>query len=259
MLRRAMDMVGVAVALLTVAPALTAQESDEASPWKLEGEVGASLYFGASDQSTLLLKTGAERTSQRLVFGADGGFEYGEARVLEGDSYVNKRSWTSGLNLDYTPSGRVNPFLSLTGEGSFERRIDLRVSAGVGARYRFVRNEQGRLDLSLAALVERTDPREKDEPEEIETLARWSARVRARRSMRAGGVVFDLVSFYKPAVDAPSTDFTIELTSSLTVALSRLVALKLSLADKYDSLAEDRGARANNDGRVFFSLGVATR
>ncbi|MEQ9569316.1 MAG: DUF481 domain-containing protein [Longimicrobiales bacterium] len=255
--------IGRLVAALLVGAALApgrAAAQDDGEDWALEGEVGTSLYFGASDQTAVLLKGGAEHTSERIVFGGEASFEYGEARVLEGEPYVNKRSWNSGLSVDYTPDGRVNPFVSLTAEGSYERRIDLRLSGGLGARYRFVRGDAGRLDLSLAALVERTDPRDvPDEADEVELLARWSARFRARRSMREGGVVFDLVSFYRPAFQEPAEDFTVEVTSSVTFALTRQVGIKLSLADKYDSLAEDRGARDNNDGRLFFSLSATTR
>lgn len=251
---------GILAVVLGLPGAAAGQDEGGEPSWAFEGEVGTSLYFGASDQTAVLLKGGSEHTSDRLVFGGEGGFEYGEARVLEGEPYVNKRSWSSSLSMDYTPGARVNPFVSVAAEGSYERRIDLRISGGMGARYRFVRSDAGRLDLSLAALVERTDPRDvPDEADEVETLARWSARFRARRSMREGGVVFDLVSFYKPAFQEPAQDFTVEVTSSLTFALTRQVGLKLSLADKYDSLAEDRGARDNNDGRLFFSLSAATR
>ncbi|WP_405282362.1 DUF481 domain-containing protein [Gaopeijia maritima] len=249
-----------AVAVAFAPAAGAGQEGDDESPWTLEGEVGTSLYFGASDQTAFLINGGAEHESDDVVFGGEAGFEYGEARVLEGEPYVNKRSWSSKLNLDYAPDDRINPFLSLTAEGSYERRIDLRLSGGLGARYQFVQGGSGRLDLSLSALVERTDPRvESDEDDEIELLARGSARFRARRSMREGGVVFDLVSFYKPALQEPSEDYTVEVTSSLTFALTNSVGLKLSLSDKYDSLAENRGARDNHDGRLFFSLTAASR
>lgn len=249
-------------ALVTGGAAPAAAQDEAESPWALEGEVGTSLYFGASDQTAVLLKSGAEHTSERVVFGGALAFEYGEARVLEGEPYVNKRSWNSDLNLDYTPEARVSPFVAVAAEGSMERRLDLRVSGGMGARYRVMRRDEARLDLSVAALVERTEPRaDADAPSQdgVETLARWSARVRARRSLREGGVVFDLVSFYRPAFEAPARDFTVEVTSSVTFALTQAVGLKLSLADKYDSLAEDRGARSNNDGRLFFSLTAATR
>lgn len=260
--RRGRGSAAAAVATMSLLAALPllAQEDDGESQWTVEGEVGTSLYFGASDQTAFLINGEAEHESDDVVFGGEAGFEYGEARVLEGEPYVNKRSWSSKLNLDYAPGGRVNPFVSFTAEGSFERRIDLRLSGGMGARYQFVQGGSGRLDLSLSALVERTDPRsEVDEPDEIELLARGSARFRARRSMREGGVVFDLVSFYKPALQEPSEDYTVEVTSSLTFALTNSVGLKLSLSDKYDSLAEDRGARDNHDGRLFFSLTAATR
>lgn len=249
------------VALLVVASGPVSGQDDGPDPeWALEGQVGGSLFFGASDQSAVLIKTGMECECERVVFGAEAGFEYGEAQVLEGEPYVNKRSWSSAISLDYTPDGRVNPFVSMTAEGGLERQIDLRVSGGVGARYRIVRADDRRVDVSLSALLERTDPRaEGDDEGEVETLARWSARFRARRAMRDGGVVFDLVGFYRPTVTEPTRDYTVEVNSSLTFALTQQVGLKLSLADTYDSLAEDRGARDNNDGRLFFSLSATTR
>lgn len=260
---RALGPGSVGVLLLSVlcaaAPA-QAQEDEAPSPWSASGEVGGSLLFGASDQTTFLLETGLEHESEQVVFGTELGFEYGEAQVLEGEPYVNKRSWSSAVSLDYTPAGRVNPYVSVTAEGGLERQIDLRVSAGLGARYRFVREDDRRLDMSLAALLERTDPRsDLDDEGAVETLARWSARLRARRSMRDGGVVFDLVGFYRPTLTEPTRDFTVEVNSSLTFALTRQVGLKVSLADTYDALAEDRGARDNNDGRLFFSLSASTR
>ena len=247
--------------LLVAVPGQARGQDEGSDPqWLLDGQVGGSLFFGASDQSAVLIKTGMECACERVVFGAEVGFEYGEAQVLEGEPYVNKRSWSSAISLDYTPDGRVNPFVSMTAEGGLERQIDLRVSGGVGARYRIVRADDRRVDMSLAALLERTDPRaEGDDEGEVETLARWSARFRARRALRDGGVVFDLVGFYRPTVTEPTRDYTVEVNSSLTFALTQQVGLKLSLADTYDSLAEDRGARDNNDGRLFFSLSAKTR
>lgn len=248
-------------ALLMARAPLGAQSEDDPSLWSFNGEVGTSLYFGASDQTAFLVNGGAEHRSDDVIFSGGSGFEYGEARGIEGGSYVNKRSWNSKLDLDYAPGAKVNPYFSLTAEGSYERRIDLRLSGGMGARYHIDQSRDGRVDFSVAALIERTKPRARpdEEVQEVELLGRWSARFRARRSMREGGVVFDLVSFYKPALKEPSEDYTVEVTSSLTFALTNSVGLKLSVSDKFDSLAEDRGARDNHDGRLFFSLTATTR
>ena len=71
--------------------------------------------------------------------------------------------------------------------------------------------------------------------------------------------MLDLVSFYRPALETPARDFTVEVTSSVTFALTGEIGLKLSLADRFDSLAEERGAPDNHDGRLFFSLSAASR
>lgn len=255
---RLATVLALSVALAGTPAGVLGQDAGE-GPWSVEGELGTSLTFGASDQSVLLLRSGAEHESERVVFAGEAGFEYGEARESDEGAFVNKRSWTSSLSLDYTPEGRVSPFVSLSAEGSLERRIDLRVQGGMGARYRFDRGEGGRLDLSVAALVERTEPRHDADGGEVETLARGSARIRARRSLKDGGLVLDLVSFYRPALEEPVRDFTVEFTSSVTFSLTGGVGLKLSIADRFDSLAEERGARDNHDGRLFFSLSAATR
>ncbi len=257
---RRMGWMGAIVAAVVVS-GLPLAAQDDPSLWSFSGEVGTSLYFGASDQTAFLINGGAEHRSDDVIFAGGAGFEYGEARGLEGDSYVNKRSWNSKLDLDYGPGARVNPYFSLTAEGSYERRINLRLSGGMGARYHISQSRNGRVDFSVAALVERTEarPRPDEEVTPPELVGRWSARFRARRSMRDGGIVFDLVSFYKPALREPADDYTVELTSSLTFALTNGVGLKLSLSDKFDSLAESRGARANHDGRIFFSLTATTR
>ena len=66
---------------------MAAQEGGE-DPWAVEGEVGTSLTFGASDQSVVLLRSGAEHESDRVVFAGEAGFEYGEARASDESSFI---------------------------------------------------------------------------------------------------------------------------------------------------------------------------
>lgn len=232
-----------------------AQQAEDEGPWTWTSELGASLFFGAADQTAVTLGGAAERTSEWLEWSLGSSFAYGESQNPDTrESFVNKRSWNANSSLDYRPHARVSPFVFASGEGALERQIDLRLSGGAGAKYHIVRSERSRLDVSLAALVERTDPRvPAGEPDEVDTKGRWSARLRAGRTFAEGRTTFELVSFYRPAFE-DSGDYTVDLESSLAFALNETVALKISFVDRYDSLAEDRGAASNNDGRLFVSV-----
>jgi hypothetical protein len=77
--------------------------------------------------------------------------------------------------------------------------------------------------------------------------------VRFRRSFSDARMVLSSEAEYNPVFDQ-FANFTVKSESSLSFALSRVVSLKLSLVDNYDSRAKDRGARSNNDGRLLFSV-----
>jgi hypothetical protein len=227
-------------------------------PWSFDGELGASMFYGASRQTAVLIRNRLDWSEDRLEFSAAGGFDYGEARDGDGESYVNKRSWTLETSADYLPGGRASPFLFVTAEGSLERQIDLRTSGGAGAKYRFVDTDRTRLDASMAALMERTAPRDRAGIVQDPTATgRWSARLRARRAI-GDAAQLQLVTFFRPAMDDFS-DQTWDLTASAQYALSDVLGLRLSLVNRYDSLALDRGARANHDGRLFFSVLASLR
>jgi hypothetical protein len=228
-------------------------EAQADRPWKYDAEFGASVFFGASQQTAVLIRNRLDWSDDRLEFSVAGGFDYGEAKDAGDDRFVSKRSWTVETSGDYLPGGRASPFIFTTAEGSYERQIDLRTSGGAGAKYRFIDNERTRLDVSLAALLERTDPRARAgiEPQ-ITSIGRWSARLRARRAL-GDAAELQLVTFFRPNMD-DLDDHTWDLTASMQYALSDLLGLRASLINKYDSLAEARGARANHDGRLFFSV-----
>ena len=248
----------LALPLAVLALASSTLHAQEEKNWALEGELGASVFFGASDQTAALFRTKYSRTSDKLEFSTNGSFDYGEAQVEGGPAVVNKRSWGAGLTLDYEV-GRWSPFVFGTGEGSFERQIDLRLSGGVGTRFGFIDNGNTRIDISVAVLAERTQPRAAPGQPSVdaETLARWENRFRATHEFMGGRTNFALVAFYKPAFEDTS-DYTVDLETSLAFALNGSLSFKVSLVDKYDSLAESRGATSNNDGRLFFSV-VAPR
>jgi hypothetical protein len=242
-------------AIMVAAMPLPAQET---RPWKYDAELGASMFFGASQQTAVLIRNRLDWDEDRLEFAVGGGFDYGEAKGADGDSFVSKRSWTADTSLDYLPGGRVSPFLFATAEGSFERQIDLRTSGGAGAKYRFVDTGRTRVDASVAVLLERTEPRSQPGIEsEVTSIGRWSGRFRARRTF-GETAEFQLLSFFRPSM-SDFDDHTWDLTASIQYALTGVLGVRISLVNRYDSLAVDRGAHANHDGRVFFSVVASVR
>jgi hypothetical protein len=144
---------------MAVAAAGEPVRAQDADTWKANAELGASVFFGASRQTAVLVRNRLEHDTQHLELAAGAAFDYGEAQDADGESFVNKRSWSTDFSADYLPGGRLSPFVFTTAEGSYERQIDLRVSGGAGGKYRFIDTERTRLDASVAALLERTSPR----------------------------------------------------------------------------------------------------
>lgn len=227
--------------------ALDAQEGS----WDFAGEVGGALFFGNTSQTTFTTRLATEMADSVREFSVDGRFFYGQARTDEGRSFVNKRSWKVATSYTHEPSDRFSAFLSSDVEGSLERRIDRRYDLGLGAKMRLQRFDRGRTDLSVTLLAERTEVRGSEEDDEL--LARWSARLRLRRSLAEERLSLQSETQYRPEFDRLG-DFTLSSTSSVGFELNRTVTLKLTFVDNYDSEARARGADSNNDGQILFSV-----
>jgi len=240
-----------AALLALVAEPLSAQDE---RPWSLKTEAGASLFFGASSQSAVLFRSEYGYASDRWETTFAAGFDYAETEGTNGVAFVSGRAWTSALEVDYT-AGRWQPFAFVNGDGSLQRQLDLRLQTGVGVGYDVVKTETATFDVSAAALVERIDPRvEPGEPDEVETLGRLSLRTRGSKKLAEERIDLSFVSFYKPAFDAFGDDYILSFEGSAAFKLTEDVSLGFSLINIYDSLAESRGARSNNDGRLLFSI-----
>ena len=227
--------------------------AQSAVQWRLEGELGASVFFGNRDQTTLTSRAQVERADSSYEFSIKADFAYGEATDDVGAAFVNKRSWSVGSNVDYHPFSRVNPFIFGTVQSSYEKKIDLRYDAGAGGKITVLRNSTSRVDFRGALLVEKTMSADQNGGGEDETLARLSGVLRIRRTLGEGRITFNSETSYQPVLEELS-DFTVESENSIAFQLSDVISLKLSLVDKYDSGAKDRGARTNNDGQLFFSV-----
>ncbi len=242
---------GLILAIAFGVPA-TAAQSATPPDWAVEGEVGASVFFGASDQTTVAAKLGVARAGRAFELESGLSFLYGEATDGEGTTSVNKRSWSVESNVDYRGFSRVNPYLFGSALSSLEKKINLRLTAGAGAKVTALDSGVSRLAFALAVLAEQTLKDTETHGDE-ELLARWTGELSFKRSFSQERMVLQAKADYKPVFDQ-FANYTIKAQSSLAFALTRVVSLKLSVEDNYDSRAKARGARDNNDGRVLFSV-----
>jgi hypothetical protein len=235
-------------------PGVTSSQEVEDPPvtWGFEGEVGATVFFGATDQTTVATKLGLDRRSPRFELENDLSYLYGEATGEGGDTFVNKRSWAIESTLDYRGFSRVNPYLFGSALSSLEKAIEVRYKGGAGAKFTALDSEVTRLDFAVAVLGEETVERS-DDNGGSEFLARWTGEFNLRRTFSEGRTVFQAKVDYNPVFDE-FANFTVEAETSIAFQLSEIISLKLSVVDNYDSRAEDRGAGDNNDGRVLFSV-----
>lgn len=240
------------VVAFTAAGPVAAQAPDR----DVEAELGASVFFGNTSQTTINTRLAASRADSMYELSSQGTFSYGEAEDDQGESFVVSRAWDLEASLDWHPYARVSPFVFGQGESSFQRRIDFRYNLGAGGKFTFVQSERSRLDLSLALLAEQTFLRDDAPPSgdaDESLLARWAARFRARKELSDGRVTLSTENFYRPVFD-DFNDYVVESRSALSFALSEIVSLKLSFVDTYDSRAVARGADANNEGQLLFSV-----
>jgi hypothetical protein len=242
----------VLLLLVLTPPPIWAQGQGGDRRFRFETELGASVFFGNTQQVTFTNRSELSRADSTAEFSLGWDITYGEATGEDGVTFVNRRSWAAVTSVDLRPHARVSPFLFGTLEASLQKRIDRRFSGGAGAKLTFVDSDVALADLSAAALVERTVPLANG-PTDPEVQARWSVRSRLRRSFDEDRLALTLEALYVPAFDDPG-DFTFRGSSSVAFALSSVVSLKLSFVDAYDSGARARGARTNNDGQLLFSI-----
>jgi hypothetical protein len=233
-------------------PLLAQEEAPPPPEWSFESEIGASVFFGASEQTTVATKIGVDRRGPWFELENDLSYIYGEATDEVGNAFVNKRSWSVGSNLNYRGVTRLNPYVFASALSSLEKAIEVRYKGGAGAKFTALDSEVSRLDFALAVLGEKTV---EDSPDngDSEILARWTGEFHLRRSFTEDRTVFEAKANYNPVFDQLD-NYTVTAESSIAFKLSQIISLKLSVVDNYDSQATERGARDNNDGRVLFSV-----
>ncbi|HEU4629868.1 MAG TPA: DUF481 domain-containing protein [Gemmatimonadaceae bacterium] len=227
---------------------VSADDFEWPSAWKRTLELAGSLFVGNKPQTVLTTRGKASHADSTFEMGADVRFTYGETSQEGGAREVSQRTWVASVNLDLWPYSAQSPFLLGTVESSFERRIDIRLSGGVGHKFTFVDTPRALANFSVAILAERSRLPTKTDGIEVQQLARFSARVRLRRQMGARTSVSHEVNF-RPEY-ANLNQYTLSNNLSATYRLNEVVNLKLNYLDNFDTEARGRGARSNYDGQL---------
>ena len=242
-------------------PRLTPLERTVAEPppipvavriWKRSIELAANLFVGSRPQTVLTTRGRASHADSTFEFTADVRFTYGESNA-DGGREVSQRLWQANTTLDLWPYAAQSPFLLGGVESSLERRIQLRVSGGVGHKMTFVDDERSLANLSVAMVGERSRLPSVEGPLTEVTLARLSTRLRLRRQV-GERTTLSHETFFRPEL-YELTAFTFSNNVAATYRMNEALNLKASYLDNYDSEAQDRGARSNYDGQLV--IGVA--
>ena len=239
----------------TTATAAPAALLAPAPGWRGQADIGASVFFGNTEQTLISTRTSAAHASDAVEIAGEASFTYGEVSTEEKDVEVSRRSWLVKLAAAFRPMEHLSPFATGSIESSLEKRIDLRYALGAGANVNVMDRDGSQVDVSIAALGERTvasPAAAADTTAAATSLLRGSARLRVEHALDAR-VRLTSETTYEPALRAFDR-FTVKTLTSLGYQMHRLLALTVSLRDSYDSEARTRGARANNEGELVLGL-----
>jgi hypothetical protein len=205
------------------------EEVEEPDPvWRDRWDLTAELsYTDQSGNSDLRLFTGGFRARHldRDRFRLDLSVEsrYGRS----GEEVVARRNEGS-LAFDLHPQNRWTPFVFTSAQQDPVRRLDLRLSSGLGAKYTLERaRREPEVSLSLALLhdFDRTRPQEA-EPAETRHRARWSLRVEGGHRVN-DNVLLQHNSFYEPVFDEMA-DYLLRTNTGTRISLTDRLALAVS-------------------------------
>lgn len=80
-----------------------------------------------------------------------------------------------------------------------------------------------------------------------------AARFKITKGVDEGRARFESDTTFEPEASDIAA-YTLTSRNSIAFQLNQRIAVQLSFVGAYDSEAVARGARANNDGQIFFSL-----
>jgi len=199
-------------------------------PWRFGTEIAFTDISGNRQlqlfQSTF---TAVRQTPESFNFDFKFETKYGRSEHVEA-----ARSAAARVRLDWTPGAAVSPFLGLDWEYDRMRRIDSRVSGGVGANLNIDRRETARTTLSLGVVEELVKTASAGEsPGTSRSDTRLHSRFAILRTLRTG-VQLEFNLKYQPAT-ARMSDYLFKADGAVRVALSTKLSWRTTYVWSRDS------------------------
>lgn len=216
-------------------------------------EANVSFFFGNTREWLVAGRSQLAYADSAVELHGEVRASYAESATDSGNTTVSARSWFGSLGVDLSPFATLSPFVLGSVETSLQARIARRYTGGFGGKLSFVRSTKNELSTSFALLWEQTRALDGEPTDDLTTSRlRWSARLQVKRQLDER-LRLTHVTFYQPSVREPE-QFTVSSTSTLSLDLTKTLALVTTLQDNYDSEARKRGARSNNDGQLLLGL-----
>jgi hypothetical protein len=198
------------------------------SPWRLGTEIAFTDISGNRQlqlfQSTL---TVARQSPQTFNFDFKLEGRYGESNHQEA-----AKSAAARVRLDWTPRALISPFLGLDAEYDHIRKIDGRISGGLGVNLNLVYRDATRSTLSLGLVEEYVRYAAPTSPREVGDT-RFHARLAVLHTLRPG-VQLEFNARYQPAT-ARLWDYLFKADGSLRVALTTKLGWRTTYTWNRDS------------------------
>lgn len=198
------------------------------SPWRLGTEVAFTDMSGNRQiqlfQSTVTI---ARQVPETFNFDLKLEGRYGESNHQEA-----AKAAAAHVRCDWTPRALVSPFLGLDAEYDHVRKIDARLSGGVGVNLNLSYQDPTRITLALGFIEEYVNYAATTVPNEVSDT-RFHARIAVVHILRPG-VQAELNGKYQPAT-GHLWDYLFKADGALRVALTTRLAWRTTYSWNRDS------------------------
>jgi hypothetical protein len=213
------------VPVVVVAPQKPAEAKKRPDRWKMSAELGLTDQSGNRE---LRLFTGGLKVShlQKEAFRLDASVQsrYGKS---QGD--VVSRNHYATIAFDLHPEHDWSPFLTSDVEHDPFKRLAVRTSTGLGAKYVFYHAPRGGGDASVSAALlasfRRLTEAESDTTSRNQMLARWSLRARGSTQISSGATLSH-TTFFQPSWDQMA-DYLLRSETGLRAKVMSKVSLSV--------------------------------
>lgn len=173
---------------------------EENSDWNTEIGVGAYYYNGNTDKLDVRSELGISHLDSIFEYSSWFKYVYGENNQV-----ANKEEYNAGIKFDYSPRGKISPFVLLSVYKDEFKSIKFRWNGLLGAKWLIAKNSKSSLSLSCAAIAENnyyTEYVTFNDRDSLKKATKYRFSLRPKFKIRiADNLTFNHFTFYQPRFD----------------------------------------------------------